>query len=37
MLLTLLMGLVGLVVVISLTILLIHFGARDHGKRQLER
>ena len=28
----LLMGLVGLVVVISLTILLNHFGARDQGK-----
>lgn len=34
---TLLMGLVELVLVISLTILLIHFGARDRGKRQLKR
>ena len=34
---TLLIGLVGLVLVISLTILLIHFGARDQRKRQLER
>jgi hypothetical protein len=33
----LLMGLVGLVLVISLTILLIHFGARDQRRRQLER
>ena len=37
MLLTLLMGWVGLVLVISLTILLIHFGGRDQRKRQLER
>lgn len=37
MLLTLLSGLIGLVLVISLTILMIHFGVRDQRKRQLER
>jgi hypothetical protein len=31
------MGLVGVVLVISLTILMIHFGAREQRKRQLER
>lgn len=33
----LLVGLVGLVLVISLTILMIHFGAREQRKRQLKR
>jgi hypothetical protein len=36
MLLTLFMGLVGLVLAISLTILMIHFGAREQ-RCQLER